>query len=263
MGELVESIGVRECLDKVVEWIELEKKPEPEGVWVKGKGFAMTGELAADLAAVVELNGERLVARQFSGDDVFRPELVIDVNPELLKEPELTLNLAASGTGRLYYTAELSQYVPAELETKTLAGQGLTINRTYQKLGVPGSSISGASGQSLVVRSGDVIEVTIGLTADRELEYLMVEDPIPAGCEVPDQGRVPIWEWHYWWADRVVRDELVAYAITHLPSGTKTLKYKLIAQIPGKYSAMPTQVYNMYDPRVRAAGTVASITIKP
>ncbi len=65
------------------------------------------------------------------------------------------------------------------------------------------------------------------------------------------------------WADRFVGDEMVAFAITRLPSGTKTLKYKLIAQIPGKYSAMPTQVHNMYDPRVRVAGTVASITIKP
>lgn len=65
------------------------------------------------------------------------------------------------------------------------------------------------------------------------------------------------------WADQVVRDELVAFAVTRLPNGTKTLKYKLIAQTPGKYSAMPTQLYNMYDPRVRAAGTVARITIKP
>ena len=113
------------------------------------------------------------------------------------------------------------------------------------------------------MQSGDVIEVTVKINADRELEYLMLEAPIPAGCEVADQGRISYWEWDYWWADRIVRDELVAFAMTHLPGGTKTLKYKLIAQIPGKYSAMPTQLYNMYDPRVRAAGAVASITIKP
>ncbi len=258
-------------LADVVRWLMLKRQG---GHWHSTRDTAfvlyaladylqITGELAADLAAVVELNDERLISQRFTADDVFKPELVIDVDPGLLTEAELALNLAASGTGRLYYTAELAQYVPAELETETLTGQGLTIRRSYQKLGARGASISGASTQPLAVRSGDVIEVSVKLTADREFEYLMVEDPLPAGCEVPGQGRIPPWEWHYWWADRVVRDELVAFAITRLPTGTKTLKYKLIAQIPGKYSAMPTQVYNMYDPRVRAAGTVASITIKP
>ena len=44
-GEVVESIGVRECLDKVADWIEWGKKPEAEGNWARGKGIAIGGEL--------------------------------------------------------------------------------------------------------------------------------------------------------------------------------------------------------------------------
>ncbi len=56
----------------------------------------ITGEVPADLAAVVELNAERLVVRQFTADDVFKPELAVDMPAELLEEAELTLSLAAS-----------------------------------------------------------------------------------------------------------------------------------------------------------------------
>ena len=93
--------------------------------------------------------------------------------------------------------------------------------------------------------------------------HLTLEDSLPAGCEVADQGRMPIWQWRHWWADKIVRDELVAFAITHLPAGSKQLEYKLIAQIPGQYSAVPTQIYSMYDdPRVRTVERVANIRIK-
>lgn len=257
-------------LPNVVRWLMLQRQG---GHWQSTRDtafvlyaladyLAVTGELAADLAVVVELNGEQLAVRRFTSRDVFKPELVIDAPAELLEEQEQTLSLAASGTGRLYYTAELSQYVPAELETETITGHGLVVQRTYRKLNAGAQAVPQV-GEPLAVRSGEVIEVTLKLSAEREFEYLMLEDPIPAGCEVPDQGRVSIWEWDYWWADRVVRDELVAFAITRLPKGTKEIKYKLVAQIPGEYCAMPTQVYNMYDPRVRTAGTVASIAIKP
>lgn len=55
----------------------------------------------------------------------------------------------------------------------------------------------------------------------------------------------------------------MAFAVKHLGIGAHTLTYKLVAQIPGSYCAMPTQVYNMYDPTVRAAGTADDITVKP
>ena len=41
-GEIVHSIGLRECLDKVAEFIEWDKKPkEEESLWKRGKGLAL------------------------------------------------------------------------------------------------------------------------------------------------------------------------------------------------------------------------------
>ena len=147
-------------------------------------------------------------------------------------------------------------------------GDRLSIRSLAEQLGLSPTPVRDAINELVVQgvleqRSGDLVEVRIKITADRPYQYLMLEDPLPAGCEVPDQGRVPIWEWDDWWADRIVRDELVAFALTELPAGSKEVSYKLVAQIPGSYSAMPTQIYNMYDPRVRTAGAIASFVIKP
>ena len=40
-GQPVHSIGARECLDKVADFIEWNKKPKAEGIWKRGKGVAL------------------------------------------------------------------------------------------------------------------------------------------------------------------------------------------------------------------------------
>jgi CO/xanthine dehydrogenase Mo-binding subunit len=40
-GEPVHSIGARECLEKVANFIEWDKKPKADGVWKRGKGIAL------------------------------------------------------------------------------------------------------------------------------------------------------------------------------------------------------------------------------
>jgi len=45
MGEVMQSIGVKECLDAAAKWIMRDEKTGPEGPWVKGKGIAIGGEL--------------------------------------------------------------------------------------------------------------------------------------------------------------------------------------------------------------------------
>ncbi len=43
-GEITHSIGAEGCLDKIVEWIKLNEEPTSEGVWRKGKGFAIANK---------------------------------------------------------------------------------------------------------------------------------------------------------------------------------------------------------------------------
>jgi len=40
-GEITHSIGARECLDEVAQYIEMDEKPQSEGPWKRGKGIAL------------------------------------------------------------------------------------------------------------------------------------------------------------------------------------------------------------------------------
>jgi uncharacterized protein YfaS (alpha-2-macroglobulin family) len=89
-----------------------------------------------------------------------------------------------------------------------------------------------------------------------------VEDPLPAGCEVSDQGDLEPWEWDRWWSDMDVRDEKVAFFARRLSASTSTIEYHLRPQIPGDYHVMPTEVYDMYDPSLRGSGGETRVTLR-
>jgi CO/xanthine dehydrogenase Mo-binding subunit len=56
VGEITHSIGTRECLEKVAEFIEWGKKPEEEGgPWRKGKGIAVGNKYSMAPTAVVAI----------------------------------------------------------------------------------------------------------------------------------------------------------------------------------------------------------------
>ena len=48
------------------------------------------------------------------------------------------------------------------------------------------------------------------------------------------------------------RDERVAFFLRRLARGTHSVSYRLRAEIPGKFSALPTRAYAMYAPELRA-----------
>ena len=111
------------------------------------------------------------------------------------------------------------------------------------------------------LETGDAVEVTLTLRADREFEHLMVEDMLPAGCEAQSRGRVRQYDWSYWWADQIVRDDRVSFAVTELHPGVKRVTYRMVAQIPGTYTALPPRVFDMYDPTVRTEGVATGVTV--
>jgi len=101
------------------------------------------------------------------------------------------------------------------------------------------------------VESGDKIEVVLTITSKNVYDYLAFEDMKPAGCEpmeLRSGGR---------WAGGLcphieLRDEKVVFFIGLLEQGTHVLRYKLRAETPGKFHALPTTGFAMYAPEVRA-----------
>jgi uncharacterized protein YfaS (alpha-2-macroglobulin family)/TolA-binding protein len=106
-----------------------------------------------------------------------------------------------------------------------------------------------------VAGSGDRILVRLQVDAPRDLDYVLVEDPLPAGCEVLEgTAHGP-----FTWQER--RDDRQVFFLAKLPRGKTTLEYVLQATHLGTFTALGTTAHAMYAPEVhgRAAGRTLRI----
>ncbi len=73
-GEIVHSIGARECLEKVAEYLEWDKKPEEEeGPWRRGKGLALGNKYSvapSSAMAIVRMLEDGVVVVRHSADEM-------------------------------------------------------------------------------------------------------------------------------------------------------------------------------------------------
>lgn len=73
-GQVTHSIGVRKCLDKVVKWIEWDKKPAAaEGPWKRGKGVALGNKYTrpgAPSCALVKVHPDGVIEVRHSSDEL-------------------------------------------------------------------------------------------------------------------------------------------------------------------------------------------------
>ena len=245
--------------------------------------MAATGELKADYSYTVRLNDEALkqgVIDQTNLDE--QVKLQVEIADLFLDTANaLTFERSAAGDqtgdGRLYYSAHLNYYLP--IEDLVPLDRGIVVSREYRLYDDPEASISEA-------KVGDVIQVRLTIIAPSDLHYLILEDPLPAGCEAVDtsleitsitmespslertdkaQGPWWKWWWYGWWSPThtELRDEKVALFATYLARGTYQYSYLMRASLPGQFNVIPTTAYEMYFPEVYGRSAGESFTIIP
>ena len=88
---------------------------------------------------------------------------------------------------------------------------------------------------------------------------MMIEDPIPAGCEQVervsglDLSYVEFGSrrWSDWYSSREFRDQKTAIFLDYF-GGDKTFQVALRVQVPGEFRVAPARVELMYQPTVQA-----------
>ena len=100
------------------------------------------------------------------------------------------------------------------------------------------------------IKVGDEVEVHLTLTTDSAFEYVLLDDPKPAGFE--SEELTSGWEWDKLSLYRETRDAATRFFINWLPAGKVTLSYVLRPTIPGKFRALPAQAQSMYAPEFGA-----------
>ena len=228
--------------------------------------LAHTRELQPDMTVKVRLNGKQIAARRFTRQDLFQPEFTLKLNAKDITGTQPKLEIVKEGKGQLYYSASFKQYVALKPGQKVENSGDLRVERTYRKVKrdrTQPRTLGEANGSAQTAyRNGDVIEVTLTVRSQRRYEYLMLEDLLPAGCEVQDRGKVSWYEWNDWWCGEIIRDEMVGFPLRSLTPGVNRVKYYLVARTPGTFTALPPRVYDMYRPERRGEGVGQVITIR-
>jgi len=223
--------------------------------------MAATGELQADYDYEVWLDGVLKTSATVTPDTVDQPT-ELELATDLLRtdaDSQLVMQ-RSDGPGQLYYSAFLRYFVPAE-EMEPL-NRGIIVQREYRLADDPDAVINEAE-------ATDVVLVRLTVIAPHDLHYVVVEDPLPAGCEAIDTSlattsqtfqaplmqrldeETPPWWWaRGWdWAQHAeLRDEKVALFADYLPRGTYEYVYAVRCTTPGRFQVLPATAYLMYFP---------------
>ena len=232
-----------------------------------------SNELAPDYTVKVALGNKITRTYTVTRENALLFDNQFVVPDALLTDGPQTVTLTKSGTGRLYYSSAL-QYFTTE-ENITATGTELKIQRRYYKL-TPKTKLAAdwnggtkfnvldysraelADGASL--QSGDLIEAELVLDSKNEYDDCVFEDRKPAGCEPVDLRSGERYG-DGLCSNMELRDTKTAFFVDHLPQGTRVLRYRLRAEIPGTFHALPTNGYAMYAPEVRALSSGWHVTI--
>lgn len=215
----------------------------------------------------ITLNGQVIHNLTLTPELAREPEIVLRVPPEKLRagRNDLTLERLGGG-GVVFYTVVLRQTIAMD-EIPAFSPSKIVLRREYLRV-LPKKA--GSNSWTLQteptngrLRQGDRIRVRITLHVPQNLEYVVIEDPYAAGCEVTERGTAEeTVEWGYWWSSIDVRDDKVAFFARDLPRGKHVIEYNLRAQTPGEYHALPTFLQPMYAPGIWAESAEERVEVR-
>jgi uncharacterized protein YfaS (alpha-2-macroglobulin family) len=238
--------------------------------------FRASGENRPDMTVEVWVDGKKQKEVSIDRDNLFSFDNQFVLLGDAVETGKHQIELRKRGQGPLYYNAYLTNFTLEDHITK--AGLEIQVNRQYYKLVKSDKQISveGARGQAVsqkvekyerlplrdldMLQSGDLVEVELEIDSKNDYEYLVFEDMKAAGFEPVDvqsgyraDGPGAYME---------LRDERVAFFLRVLPRGKHSLSFRLRAEIPGRFSALPTRGYAMYAPELKANSDEIKLQIK-
>jgi uncharacterized protein YfaS (alpha-2-macroglobulin family) len=224
-----------------------------------------SGEDRPDLTVEIWLDGKKHKEVHIDAANLFSFDNRLVLVGDAVETGKHVLEVRRRGTGPVYFNAYLTNFTLEDFITK--AGLEVRVNRKYYRLTRDDQTIKtqGARGQAAdqrverykrtelasgaQLRSGDLVEVELEIDSKNDYEYLIFEDPKAAGFE-PFEVRSGYTR-DGTGAYMEMRDETVCFFMRRLARGKHSVSYRLRAEIPGSFSALPTRVYAMYAPELR------------
>lgn len=213
------------------------------------------------------IDGRSLSKVEITRENLFTFNGTFVIKGEALGTGEHTVELRKLGESPLYANACLTVFT--QEDGIPAAGLEVKARRKFYRLTEekPAQQVAGSRGQVVTqagtsyrreeidsdapVKSGDLIEVELSIDSKNDYEYVLIEDLKPAGFE-PVEVRSG-WSHDGLPGYQEYRDEKVAFFAERLPQGTHNLRYRVKAEIPGRFSALPARIEAMYAPELRGS----------
>jgi alpha-2-macroglobulin len=224
-------------------------------------------ELSPDYSLEVYLNGNQVLSQQMTASEASsgRSFVIQKRGGEVQNNNEV--RIVKRGKGVLYLMNTMVTFTNDE-SVAPQSSQALRLNREYLRLNV----VDGPDGQptwkteplSGDIRSGDIIvsRLTVEGAPGR---YLMIEDPIPAGCEqIENVSGIDLdyqeKDWSDWYSAREFRDNRTVLFVNYF-DGKASFQYAMRVQVPGQFRIAPARVEQMYQPTVQANTANGTMTV--
>jgi len=265
-----------ELLPKAARWLVTSRRFGSYWHSTKETAFAIYGltdylrvseELSPDYSVEVYLNGEQVLARQMTTADAASGEAFIIRRKGAEVGNTNEVRVVKRGRGMLYLSTTLVNYTGGE-EVAAQGSQQLRLTREYLRLrvgegtdGTPAWKVEPLAGD---LRSGDMIVSRLTVEG-APARYLMLEDPIPAGCEqVANVSGInldySLKDWSGWYSAREFRDQRAVLFVNYF-GGRAVFQYAMRVQVPGQFRVAPARVEQMYMPTVQSNTAVGSLNI--
>lgn len=234
-----------------------------------------TQELTPDMQLDILVDGELKKQVVINKDNLLTFDNVLQLQGSALSSGKHKIEIRKRGSGVLYFNTYLRYFSLEDYIKK--AGLELKVERNYYKLLKQKTSkaVAGSRGQAVdqavekyrrlpinnlgEVNSGDLVEVELLIQSKNDYEYLIFEDRKAAGFEPVDVRSG--YTGNELGAYVEFRDESVNFFVRQLARGKHSVSYRLRAEIPGKFSALPAKGYAMYAPEIQGNSDEIKLTI--
>jgi uncharacterized protein YfaS (alpha-2-macroglobulin family) len=262
--------------DKIARWLLLKKAGEGHWTTTQDNAYALWAlstyarfkePPATAFDAALLLDGGKVLGHSFSGgtaEERFEWQRPFSA---IAAVPEHSLVFEKSGSGSLYYTIRMN-CLP--LDPVKPFDAGLRIEKNYTTL--DGRPISPDS-----LRYREIVLMTTAVATPRERQYVVVDDPIPAGCEIINEAfntveqavkqgikkknRDFFFSWKTWNHFEYRKEGCRVYA-TRLSPGRHQFTYAVRPIARGSFHLPPAYAQEMYSPEVYGRNGEGTATVR-
>ncbi len=228
--------------------------------------LAASGEAMPDLTLDIFFNNQKMKTVRITAENLFTFDNRFILQGKQIPTGTHTITLKKTGKGPVYFNAYLDYFTLEDFITK--AGLEIKVQRRVFRLKEVEKKIKDAGSRGQVVdrevekyereplenlaalKSGDRVEVELVVESKNDYEYLVFEDMKAAGFE-PVEVRSG-YTGNEMGAYVEFRDQKVAFFVRRLARGKHSVSYRLRAEIPGRFNALPARAYAMYAPELKA-----------